>query len=219
MKQKFLRHRKLLISLVGVAIAIPLLLIIASYLIIEPSSKYILSKSSQKHTHIGIVLGAGVDSHGKPYKELQARLDLAAEQLNKGQVDKLILSGDNRFHGYNEPDAMKDYLIQTKHVAANKLQPDYAGRSTYESCERAAKVFGLKDKGTIIYSAESHLPRAIFLCRHFGVTAYGVGTNIEANNHVRREALARVKAVFNAYILGERTILGKAINVGGLYKR
>ena len=211
MKQKLLAHRKMIIILCSIAIAAPILLVALAYAIIEPNSRYILGQKSARHTHVGIVLGAGVDRKGKPYKELQARLDLAAKQLDKGQVDKLILSGDNRFHGYNEPDAMKRYLVETKHVDASKLQPDYAGRSTYESCERAAKVFKLHE--AIIYSANSHLPRAIFLCRHFGVASYGVGTAVEANNHLRREALARVKAIFNTYIYGERTILGNTINV------
>jgi vancomycin permeability regulator SanA len=77
--------------------------------------------------------------------------------------------------------------------------------------ERASKVFGLEE--TIIFSAGSHLPRAIFLCRHFGIEAYGVASKIEANNSTRREALARVKALFNTYIYSEPTVLGSRIDV------
>ena len=104
---------------------------------------------------------------------------------------------------------MAAYLQQTWHIPADKIQPDYAGRSTYESCERAAKIFGLKQ--TIIYSAGTHLPRAIYLCRHFGVEAYGVSSTVEANNANRREIMARVKAYYNIYIFGERTVLGPKI--------
>jgi SanA protein len=106
---------------------------------------------------------------------------------------------------------MKKYLVNVKHVSPSKLQPDYAGRSTYESCERARRIFGLNQ--TIIYSARTHLPRAIYLCRHFGITAYGVSSGVEANNGFRRELLADVKAVFNIYVLGPHTVLGSPIHI------
>jgi vancomycin permeability regulator SanA len=190
--------------------------LIGSYAMIAPNKKFVLDAQSlaggkQAHGNIGIVLGAGVNAKGKPYKELEARLNVAADALDKGYVDKLILSGDNRFVDYNEPEAMKEYLINIKHIDAQKLQPDYAGRSTYESCDRAANVFGLHK--AVIFSAGSHLPRAIFLCRHFGIEAYGVSSGVEANNSTRRELLARVKAVYNIYVRGEHTVLGAPILV------
>lgn len=205
------RHTKLLIVLVACGFLGVVFLLAFSTLVIESNKKYILDDSSKKHTHIGIVLGAGITKQGKPFKELQARLDVAAKALKAGQVDKLILSGDNRFKKYDEPAAMKNYLVKVKHVDAKKLQPDFAGRSTYESCERASKVFHAKQ--AIIYSAGSHLPRAIYLCRHFGIEAYGVSSGLEANNSSRRELLARVKAVYNIYIHGEDTVLGPSIKI------
>lgn len=186
-------------------------LLVFSTSVIEADKKYVLPASSSKHVRVGLVLGAGITKQGRPFKELQARLDIAAKELKAGQVDKLILSGDNRFKNYDEPTAMKDYLVNVKRVDVKKLQPDFAGRSTYESCERAAKVFEVKQ--TIIYSAESHLPRAIYLCRHFGIEAYGVPSSVEANNSTRRELLARVKAVYNVYIQGENAILGPEIKI------
>lgn len=202
-------HKYLLIGISAFcSIAIVAVTVICN-IAIEPNSKYILQPHDQRHARVGLVLGAGVDKHGKPFRELQARLDVAAKGYANGQVDRLIVSGDNRFKNYNEPAAMAAYLRQTWHIPADKIQPDYAGRSTYESCERAAKIFGLKQ--TIIYSAGTHLPRAIYLCRHFGVEAYGVSSTVEANNANRREIMARVKAFYNIYIFGERTVLGPKI--------
>lgn len=192
-------------------ILIPVGIIAACYAVVSPYKKYVTAVSEAQHTKVGIVLGAGITKDGKPYKELEARLDVAAQAITEGTVDKLILSGDNRFREYNEPEAMKDYLVETKGIAADKLQPDYAGRSTYESCERAAKIFGVQE--TIIFSAQSHLPRAIYLCRHFGIEAYGVSSGVEANNSTRREFLARIKAVYNAVLVGEPTVLGEPIAV------
>ena len=192
--------------------------IATSYQLVEPSWNYVYepgdaSAIDDLHKPVGMVLGAGVTKDGKPYKELQARLDVAAEAFHKGQVSKIIVSGDNRFEYYNEPKAMVDYLVNTKHIPKNKLQPDYAGRSTYESCDRAANVFGMKDKPLVLFSAASHLPRAIYLCRQFGVVAYGIPSHLEANNAFRHEVIARPKAVFNVYVYGEKTILGEPIRL------
>jgi vancomycin permeability regulator SanA len=211
-------HNKTLFILIAVCALLPALAISISYVAISPNNKYILNPNNalqikQKHAHVGLVLGAGVTNQGKPYKELQARLDVAADALNRGYVDELLLSGDNRFKDYDEPTAMQEYLVQKKHISKDKLHPDFAGRSTYASCERADKVFGLKNENIIIFSAESHLPRAIFLCRHFDIQAYGIASNLEANNSTRREALARVKAMLNVYVRGEQTVLGAPIKI------
>lgn len=207
----WLAHKKLLIGLTALVISAPIVLLIICSALVGPNQKYILQPNAATHVGVGLVLGAGISKNGKPFRELQARLDTAAQAIQDGQVDKLVLSGDNRFKNYNEPDVMRKYLLETKHIPAQKLQVDYAGRSTYESCERARKIFGIQK--VTIFSAESHLPRAIFLCRHFGIQAYGISSGVEANNSQRREPLARVKAVYNIYIRGEQTVLGAPIQL------
>jgi vancomycin permeability regulator SanA len=215
MKQKILaflnRYKKLLTTVAAVIILSPLLLVLLAYALIEPYKKDVVDLQNVEHAHVGLVLGAGVAPNGKPYKELKARLDLAAKALEQGKVDKLLLSGDNRFQYYDEPTAMLNYMVQEKHIPKDKLQVDFAGRSTYESCERTARVFG--QHKVVIVSARSHLPRAIYLCKQFGVQAQGIATDIEANNSFRREALARVKALINVYVFGERTVLGSRIQM------
>lgn len=205
------RHKRLIFVLIGLMIVLPVGLVVFSYFVIARNNTYVLDSTSRHHERVGIVLGAGITKEGKPFKELQARLDTAAQALKNGQVDKLLLSGDNRFKKYNEPDAMVNYLATEKHIARNKLQADYAGRSTYESCERANKIFGLKK--AIVISAPTHLPRAIYLCRHFGIEAYGLSSGEDANNGKRRELQANVKALFNVYIRGEDTVLGPRIKL------
>lgn len=192
-----------LVAIIAVAIT-------ASLLAIDPYKGYILAqKDPAKKADVGLVLGAGITPGGKPYKELAARLDVAADAMRNGYIKQLIVSGDNRFTSYDEPTAMKNYLIEKHGLDPHKIHTDFAGRSTYESCERASKIF--QQKRLIIMSAESHLPRAIYLCRHFGIESYGLASNLEANNSTRREALARVKAIYNVHIKGEPTILGKPI--------
>ena len=196
------------VSIMGLIVLL-IVMILSSYYIISPYKKFVINPTDNSKADIGLVLGAGVAENGKPYKELQARLDRAADALNQGVVDKLIVSGDNRFQNYDEPTAMFNYLVDKRSIPEDKLIRDYAGRSTYESCERASKVFQIKK--VVIFSAGSHLPRAIYLCRHFGIESYGISSDIEANNSTRREILARVKAVYNANLVGERTILGEPI--------
>jgi vancomycin permeability regulator SanA len=222
MKQKFLKYfkqtkqlvikrRKWVIAAVGVAILVPVSLMVAAYLVINPYGKYVLGENDSQSARVGLVLGAGVTKDGKIYKELQGRLDVAARELEAGRVDILLLSGDNRFKDYDEPTAMINYLVREKGVTKDKLQADFAGRSTFESCNRAAYVFNLKK--VVIISGESHLPRAIYLCRHMGIEAYGVPSFVEANNSSRREAQARVKALLNVHVLGEPTVGGSQIDL------
>ena len=200
--------------MVGGVVGVLLVVTIIAFcsLIVGRNDRYILvdEAAMQSHsTEVGLVLGSKVSDSGEPFPVLQSRLDVAADAVHAGYVKKLIVSGDNRTIGYNEPDAMKRYLVEKRGLNAAIVQPDYAGRSTYESCERLSKVFQVRR--AIIYSTGSHLTRSIYLCRHFGVEAYGVASSVEPNNSGRREPLARVKAVFNAYIYGEKTVLGPVV--------
>lgn len=184
--------------------------IVIPYLLVAQNTRYVIKNKdaqSQNHVKTGIVLGSLVTKDGKPYYQLQSRLNVAAEALQQGRVDQLILSGNKR-SGYDEPAAMQRYLIQVKHIDPDKLRLDNAGHSTYETCERAAKVFNIRR--TVLFSAESHLPRAIYLCRHFGIDTIGVAGKLQSTDNGNRELLARTKAVFNVYIYGERTSLEPA---------
>ncbi len=189
-----------------------LLLLLVTNRVMAGMEQYILTNTTSAKVPVGIVFGAGITPDGKPYKELQARLDTAADALEKGTVQKIILSGDNRFLNYNEPEAMKFYMIDSRGISEEFLQVDYAGRSTYETCERASKIFSVKH--AILFSSYSHLPRAIFTCRSFGIESFGIGNDLEANNASRREPIAQLKALFNIYFIGEETILGDKIDLG-----
>ncbi len=194
---------------------------VASYAIIykhdqrslRPEQLSAIDDLSQFRT--GIVFGGGVTEDG-PRPLLRDRLDQAAELLEADIVDRLILSGDNRFESYNEPREMFQYLVNERGVSPQVLQADFAGRSTYETCERASKIFGVTH--AILVSESTHLPRALYLCKHFDITAYGVQSDGEASSGLKigqrwREVLARDKATFNTMIWGEPTVLGDPIQL------
>lgn len=207
-----LKNRKI-IWIILLATALLFVALTTVYLHIGSYAKYIInpSETSSKNIRVGIVFGAGIAPNGKPYDELIGRLEGAAELFKDGSLDKLLVSGDNRFANYNEPQAMQDYLVYEKQIPVSAIQQDNAGRSTYETCERANKIFGLDQ--AILITSSSHLPRAIFTCRKMGVESYGAAYGQDANNALRREFLARSKAVFNIYVWGEQTVLGDPIEL------
>jgi len=191
---------------------------LASFMIIQKEADRIYGIGSEQlievseNINVGIVFGGGV-SDDEPLPLVQNRLDTAKQLLDGGYVDKLILSGDNRQLDYNEPAVMHDYLVN-QGVAEQQLQQDFAGRSTYETCERAKKIFGVSR--AILVSESVHLPRAIYLCRQHGIDAYGAKSDKKTPYYLNisqrwREVLARDKAVFNVYVIGEQTILGEPI--------
>lgn len=214
---RLVRRWRLVALLAVLAMALPVVAVAGNYALIGRYDRYIEPADDLPSGTVAVVFGGGIEN-GRPKPLIADRLDAGAALLKAGKVRKLIVSGDNRFHSYDEPAAMREYLVG-KGVDPALIQEDTAGRSTYETCERAKKVFGL-DRAVLV-SESAHLPRAIFTCRKFGIEACGFssdGPALEQFPEVRRgqrmrEVLARTKATFNVYVRGERTILGEAIPV------
>lgn len=120
---------------------------------------------------VALVLGAKVNPDG-PSLFLAGRLQVAKELFDAGRVRVILVSGDNGQAHYNEPDAMKRWLVEHG-VPADKIVEDFAGFDTYDSCVRAKEIFGVT-KLTVV-SQTYHLPRAVATCRSVGVDAVGVG--------------------------------------------
>jgi vancomycin permeability regulator SanA len=121
---------------------------------------------------VALVLGAQVYPDGTPSPFLAARLDLAKQLYDAGRVRAILVSGDNMAREYDEPDAMREYLIKAG-VPSTQVIADYAGFDTYDSCVRAKKIFGVDE--LIVVTQGYHLPRAVATCLLVGVQANGVG--------------------------------------------
>ncbi|GGP43930.1 SanA/YdcF family protein [Saccharothrix coeruleofusca] len=151
---------------------------------------------------VALVLGAGI-RNGRPTPFLAGRLDVAADLYHRGKVEVLLVSGDNSTPDYDEPTAMRTYLIG-RGVPERAVVADYAGLDTWDSCTRAKRVFGVR-RATVV-TQEFHLPRAVALCRSAGLEAFGVGHETSrawavttAYGHFR-EAVASIKAVWDGLV-------------------
>jgi SanA protein len=123
---------------------------------------------------VAIVFGARIYPDGRVSSMLGDRVETAVQLYLEGKVDKLLLSGDNRFQDYDEPGRMMDYAL-ARGVAVEDIQPDYAGRRTYDTCYRASEIFGLDS--AILVTQDFHLPRALFTCDRLGLDVVGVAAD------------------------------------------
>ncbi|HNT55953.1 MAG TPA: ElyC/SanA/YdcF family protein, partial [Anaerolineaceae bacterium] len=136
-----------------------------------------------------IVFGAGLQRDGTPSPVLRDRVATAAELYFNGRVEKLLMSGDNRFVNYNEPGAMHDYAISLG-VPEEDIVLDYAGRRTYDTCYRAHAIFGLD--AAILVTQGYHLPRALITCNNLGIEAVGVAAD-RRSYHGRSYAIWQIR--------------------------
>ena len=161
---------------------------------------------------VAIVFGAEVKRDGTPSVVLRDRVETAVALYESGKVEKLLMSGDNRFVDYNEPESMRQYAL-TLGMPNSDIVLDYAGRRTYDTCYRANKIFGVNS--AVLVTQGFHMPRALFLCKAFGIDAVGVESeNYYYLKRLRlywnvRELLATVQSVLDVYLFKPLPVLGE----------
>lgn len=159
-------------------------------------------------TAVAVVFGAGLwDGEPSPY--LAHRLDAAAGLYRAGRIEVVLVTGDNSREEYDEPDAMRAYLVRHG-VPDGRIVSDYAGFDTWDSCVRAKRIFGV-DRAVLI-SQGFHIRRAVALCQEAGVVSYGVGVD-ERHDATWyyggvREVLAAGKAALDAAFEPDPRFLG-----------
>lgn len=167
-------------------------------------------------TQVALVLGAGLRPDGSPTSALRDRVETAADLYKSGIVRKLLVSGDNRFEWYNEPEAMRQLAMRLG-VPAEDIVLDYAGRRTYDSCYRAKEIFEVKDM--VVVTQRFHLDRALYLCDALGIPSVGIVADrrVYASPHRQwwqvRELVALVKAWLDIHILHPHPVLGEKLPI------
>ena len=86
---------------------------------------------------VAIVLGAAVHADGQPSPWLAHRLDAAAELYTSGRVEAILVSGDNRRAGYDEPTVMRSYLLSRGSPIRRSPWTTRASTPTTPACGRA----------------------------------------------------------------------------------
>ncbi|MCJ7696068.1 MAG: YdcF family protein [Anaerolineaceae bacterium] len=177
---------------------------------IERRNVYSLEGSPR--AQVALVLGAGLSQNNTPSDPLRDRVDTAIMLYNTGKVSKLLMSGDNRFDYYNEPEAMKLYAL-AKGIPEDDIVLDYAGRRTYDSCYRAKAIFGIDE--VIVVTQDYHLSRALFICNQLNLKASGVPSDMTdylRNRYLYwriREVAASLTAYWDIYISKPLPVLGE----------
>jgi len=159
-----------------------------------------------------IVFGAGLWRDGSPTPVLRDRVQAASELYFQGKVEKILMSGDNRFADYDEPTAMKNYALELG-IPEEAMILDYAGRRTYDTCYRAKEIFGLES--AILVTQEFHLSRALYICDALGISSKGINADRRTYRKISRaywnlrEALATISALWDVHIKHPLPVLGE----------
>lgn len=180
-------------------------------------SKTYTEATAIPHNDVGLLLGTSPKlKNGNNNLYFDYRILAATELYKSRKIKYILISGDNRKKDYNEPEEMKNALIQ-KGIPESAIYLDYAGFRTLDSVVRAKEVFD-QSRLTII-SQRFHNERAIYLAGKNGIDAIGYNAkDVNAYAGLKtnaRELLARVKMFIDLAIdkqphfLGEKIVIGK----------
>src|SRR5512142_3487020 len=99
---KFLRRLLLVLAVLG------LLALLGPRLVTTFSTwSRIYKVANTPAAPVAVIFGAGLTRSGQPTAILKDRVETGAQLYYSGKVQKLLMSGDNRFLDYNEPEAMR----------------------------------------------------------------------------------------------------------------
>jgi SanA protein len=171
------------------------------------------SSDTVPKTDVAVVLGASV-VRGAPSPVLAARADEAIDLYQKGKVKKILVTGDNGALSHDEVTPVRKYLVAAG-IPAGDIFLDHAGFDTYSSMYRAHAIFGATS--ATIVTQNYHLPRALFIAQHVGLSAVGVSA-LGGENSLEaflREIPASWKALFDVLTHREPKYLGDPIPLSG----
>jgi len=167
---------------------------------------------------VALVLGAGLDTNGFPTLMLADRVRAAVDLYRRGAVSHLLMSGDNSRADYDEPTSMRRLALEAG-VPAENITLDFAGFSTFDSCVRARRIFGVQ--AAIVVTQDFHAARAVATCRGAGIDAVGFAQSTAgyAASDVRalktRERAAVIKALWDDVSGARPHFLGPFVGLPG----
>ena len=202
----------MLLKIAFLLVVIGLIFLIVPRIVTKRAARgRIYSSADVPVRRVAIVFGAGLTRSGYPTPVLADRVNAAAQLYFSGKVEKLLMSGDNRFVSYNEPEAMRQLALSLG-VPYDAIVLDYAGRRSYDTCYRAKAIFQV-DKA-ILVTQGFHMPRVLYLCNHLGVDSIGVESDLRTYRRSIlffwnvRETLATAAAIWDINIGHPKPVLG-----------
>lgn len=178
--------------------ALVLLVVAANaYVLIRGNATIVSSAEDAKPSDAAIVLGAKVNPDGSMSKMLADRVAQGNNLWQAGKVERVIVSGAPDQNGLNQPQVMKEALIEDG-VPAGAIEKDNGGLNTDLSMKRARNDFDVND--ALIVTQGFHMKRALFLADAAGIEAEGVSSDLHGYGYQGikssiREIASRVKAV------------------------
>ncbi len=191
-----------LLGVAGVLFSVGLIFY-ADHAAIEAAEGKLFDEAAKvPRTDVALVFGCNKTFQGRRNLYFKHRIEAAADLWKAGRVKCFIVSGDNHSHDYNEPQDMKDALIEAG-VPEAKIVCDYAGLRTLDSVVRAKEIFGVEK--VILISQKFHNERAAYLAESVGLEVVGLNaqsvTGPAARKTDSREKLARVKMWLDVNVL------------------
>lgn len=202
----FLKIIFIMISLAGLIVLIPNLIIRFS------AQKKLFTIEDVSPAPVAIIFGSGLYRDGTPTPVGRERVETGVALYEAGLVEKLLVTGDNRFEYYDEPTAMFNYAVELG-VPEEDIVRDFAGRRTYDSCLRAKEIFGVNN--AILVTQPFHISRAVYLCDSVGIDVTGVPATgwYHAKRYQAywnfREIFAHVKAIWDVHFVPPAVVLGE----------
>lgn len=200
--KRILNILKSFFTLVEIAVLLMILANVWVYALTNGRTYTRISKIPPRET--ALVLGTSPKMKSglsNPY--FTSRMDATALLYHHGKIKKIIVSGE-KSPGYDEPFAMKNYLVYQEGVPERIIIEDPKGFKTQASISNCKNIYQQND--VIIVSQGFHNLRALFYARNNDMNALGfdaqdVLSNQSYYRNQSREFLARVLAVVY-YVFG-----------------
>lgn len=177
--------------------------------------KLFSSIDSLPYNKVGLLLGTSkYNANGGNNLYFDYRVKAAVSLIKAGKIEYLVVSGDNGRKSYNEPEMMRQDLMNAG-VDSSVIFFDYAGFRTFDSIVRIKKIFG--QHAVTIISQQFHNERAIFIASKESINAIAYNAQ-DVGKHFGykvqlREKLARVK-VYLDYLFGNSPkFLGAPVHI------
>lgn len=156
-------------------------------------------------TRVGLVFGTTDRVKGRENLYFRYRIDAAEALWKAGKLEILILSGSKSSRYYDEPEKMRQALIE-RGLPAGRIVSDSKGERTLDSVVRAKETYGADP--VLFISQRFQNERAIYLAKANGIEAYGFeARDVETSAGLKtklREVGARVKMWLDVNFLETR---------------